>query len=204
MTISLPPNLYDDATWMGLALCASFLVLENSTATVGNLDSQVRHNLTCYLEADKTCCPLELHSYCLGKEDLMFLRLGGFIWLSYIPRLWFPKDLNGCRGIDATIVTDCPGLTVEKCGFRLLFQNDETEFVETIKHCMASFSNNWDAIHQLLIDNEKTIEPHLGDEAKPSTTSSRSNGDSHNSKEVGGSINPPLKDKGKRIVEEPH
>ncbi|KAE8100367.1 hypothetical protein FH972_018274 [Carpinus fangiana] len=72
------------------------------------------------------------HMYRLTKEDLMLLQPSGFIWLSYIPRESFPNWLNQSHFIEASIGTDLLGLTVHKCGFRLLYQNDETEFKETI------------------------------------------------------------------------
>ncbi|KAE8100364.1 hypothetical protein FH972_018271 [Carpinus fangiana] len=81
------------------------------------------------------------YSYCLTEEDLSLLKLGGFMWLSFIPRGRFPKWLNGCSSIEAEI-RDCPGLRVHKYGLHLLYQNDEVGFMETIRLCKASFSNN--------------------------------------------------------------
>ena len=40
VTIPLPPNLYNDSTWMGLVLCASFSVDVNQTAHIHIMDSE--------------------------------------------------------------------------------------------------------------------------------------------------------------------
>jgi hypothetical protein len=135
VTIPLPPNLYDDSTWLGLALCVSFSVKEHGTTIVDIRDLPAPCNfITCLLETD--ICGLGhvrmFHMYRLTKEDLMLFQPTGFIWLSYIPRESFPNWLNQSHFIKASIGTDLLGLTVHKCGFRLLYQNDETEFKETI------------------------------------------------------------------------
>jgi hypothetical protein len=148
VTIILPPNLYDDTTWTGLALFAFFSVLDHSTTLVGSQGSQVHCRLG-FLSQNRNFCLESLHSYCLTEEDISLLKLGGFMWLSYIPRGWFPKWLNRCSSIDAEIndcsieaeINDCPGLTVHKCGLHLLYQINEEEFKETIRLCQASFSN---------------------------------------------------------------
>ncbi|GLT71755.1 hypothetical protein SLA2020_437520 [Shorea laevis] len=114
---------------LGWDLLSMFLspLQDHGTTIVDNLDSQVPSNLICHLETN--IGSLEpLHKYCLTKEDLKLLRLGGFIWLSYIPRVSFLNCLNQSSSIEASIISDCPGLTVQKCGFRILYQKDEVEF----------------------------------------------------------------------------
>ena len=80
------------------------------------------------------------------------------------PRSSFPENwLNQCSHIEASIVSDCPDLTVEKCGLCLVHQHDEVEFKQTIRHgiavsaryssTMASLFVNWGFIHHLTIDN---------------------------------------------------
>ncbi|KAF5445006.1 hypothetical protein F2P56_034090 [Juglans regia] len=141
VTIPLPPN--DRTSFIGLALCASLSVPGRSSNVVDDLDSQLP-NLMCHLETD-TDSVERLHTYCLTEYDLKkLLKLGGFIWLSYIPRGLFPDFLDECSWIDASISTDCPGsLMVQKCGFRLLYNEDELhdQFQETENHCWAAYHN---------------------------------------------------------------
>uniref|UniRef100_A0A7N2LAG3 C-JID domain-containing protein n=1 Tax=Quercus lobata TaxID=97700 RepID=A0A7N2LAG3_QUELO len=128
VTIHLPPNLYDDSTWRGLALCVSFSVnIKDPTAILDILNSENAHHLYCHLESNVGSLE-PLHAYCLTKDDVMLLHLGGFMWLSYIPHSSFPDWSNQCNHIDASIVSNCPDLTV-KCGLRLVHQHDEEEFV---------------------------------------------------------------------------
>lgn len=54
-----------------------------------------------------------------------------------VSKLW-----NQCSFVEASIVTDCAGLKVQTCGFRLLFQNDEVEFDEARDHYRFSFDKN--------------------------------------------------------------
>jgi hypothetical protein len=67
VTIRIPPNLYDDPTWMGVGLCVLFSVRERCP---------IAGNLTCRLETDIGSLE-NLHMYCLTKEDLMLLVQGG-------------------------------------------------------------------------------------------------------------------------------
>lgn len=139
MTIPLPINLYNDKAWLGLALCASFEVDVNKVVALEIEDSKTSYNLICNLVAGIKCVE-PLRPYRLTRKDLKLLQLGGFIWLYYIPRGSFQDSLNQCSRIEAAIETNCPGLTVQKCWFLLLYQHHELEFKETIRH-MASFLN---------------------------------------------------------------
>ncbi|KAB1210030.1 TMV resistance protein N [Morella rubra] len=149
-TIPLPPNLNDNSTWMGLALSASFSVLELSTSI---LDSQVPYHLICSLETDLGSLE-RFHTYRPSEYERWKLRRGGCLWLSYIPRSSFPSFLNRCSYIEASIATDCTGLTAQTCGFRLLFEideNDEVEFDEAKGHYLASVEKHeLDEFRQML------------------------------------------------------
>ena len=81
-----------------------------------------------------------LHVHHITKDDLKLLQQGGFIWLFCIPRGSFQESLNQCCQIEASFAIDFPGL-VQRCGFHLLYERDEVEFKETIRQCMAMFSN---------------------------------------------------------------
>lgn len=137
MTIPLPINLYNDKAWLGLALCASFEADVNKVVVLEIEDSKTSYNLICNLGAGIKCVE-PLHPYRLTRKDLKLLQLGGFIWLYYIPRGSFQDSLNQCSRIEASFETNCPGLTVQKCWFLLLYQHNELEFKETIRR-MASF-----------------------------------------------------------------
>ena len=100
-----------------------FLSQSTSRILLDILNSENAYHLYCRLES-KVGSLEPLYAYCLAKEDVMLLHLGGFMRLSYIPRSSFPDWLNQCNHIEASIVSDCPDLTVVKCGLRLVHQHE--------------------------------------------------------------------------------
>lgn len=140
VTMALPPNLYNDTNWLGLALCAQFSILEHPDANHSGLNLGIPHYLTCYLETDRGSVE-PIHAYRTNNKELEWsYKLGGFIWLSYIPRGWFlDEQLNECIRLEASIGSDRGGLRVHKCGLRLVYEHDEEEFKQTIMHCMTSY-----------------------------------------------------------------
>ncbi|KAG6620988.1 hypothetical protein I3842_Q046300 [Carya illinoinensis] len=132
----LPPDFYNDSNWLGLAMCASFWVYKDDKAAhVKMLDLGNPHYLSCLLDTDiGSVEPLHSHRP-FTEEEIKLIRQGEIMWLSFIPKGSLPKWLNQCTRIEASIASDCPSLLVRKCGFRLLYQHDEAEFKETIRHC---------------------------------------------------------------------
>ena len=91
-----PSEILDDSTWRGLALCVSFSVnIKDPIAILDILNSENAHHLYSHLESNVGSLE-PLHAYCLTKEDVMLLHLGGSMWLSYILRSSFPDWLNQC------------------------------------------------------------------------------------------------------------
>nr|XP_048319464.1 uncharacterized protein LOC112493411 [Ziziphus jujuba var. spinosa] len=132
LTIQLPPSLYGDGNWIGLALCAYFSDLQHQ---------EIPHRLTCQMKTEKVGLESQ-HEFQITNEELKKLNSGEFIWMSYIPRRWFSDRLKHCSLIEASFESDRQKLSAYKCGARLLYQHDEEEFKQTINHCMASFSDS--------------------------------------------------------------
>ncbi|XP_008240877.1 PREDICTED: TMV resistance protein N-like [Prunus mume] len=138
--IPLPPNLYEDTNWIGLALCAYFSVLDRSTTDLDNLNPEISHHLICHLESDRgTIEPI--HDYCTTNEEFQWLPFGGFVWVSYIPRAWFSDQLNECDVLEASFASDHEAFTVHECGLRLVYQHEEEEIKQTILHYMTWLSD---------------------------------------------------------------
>uniref|UniRef100_A0A7N2L549 Uncharacterized protein n=1 Tax=Quercus lobata TaxID=97700 RepID=A0A7N2L549_QUELO len=100
------------------------------------------------------------------------LQQGGCILLSYRGR----NCLNQFNCIKASFTTDCPGLKVEVCGLRLLYNYELEEFEQTIlSHSMNSSSDDWDLIHQLPTEdgNWDTQKHDYGEGTSSRTSSSR-------------------------------
>nr|XP_023903894.1 uncharacterized protein LOC112015694 [Quercus suber] len=194
LTIPLPPNLYNDSTWMGLVLCAYFAIDVNLTAHFDILDLDTSPGLICHLETNVGGMG-PLLSYHPTKEDLVImLQQGGCILLSYRGR----NCLNQVNCIKASFTTNCPGLKVEKCGFRLLYRNELEESEQTISHSMNSSSDDWDLIRQLTTDDvNRDKQKHDGEGISSRTSSSRKESNFGSQRRP---IDP--KDKGKRVLEE--
>uniref|UniRef100_A0A2N9HQ95 Uncharacterized protein n=1 Tax=Fagus sylvatica TaxID=28930 RepID=A0A2N9HQ95_FAGSY len=174
VTIPLPPNLYNDSTWMGLVLCTSFAVDVNKITYILNLEFPfvLRCDLKTHVGSVET-----FRAYRLTKENIRKLQPGGFIWLFYIGRGSFQTSLDQCSCIKASFSTNYTGLKVQKCGLRLLYRNDVEEFKQTI--------GNW---MKQMHDDEET-----------SSRTSSSSEDSH-LEILRGPIDSMLKDKGKRVL----
>ncbi|XP_050253550.1 uncharacterized protein LOC126699646 isoform X3 [Quercus robur] len=147
LKIPLPPNLYNDSTWMGLVLCAYFAIDENPTTHFDILDSDITYGLVYHLQTNVGSVR-PLVAYHLTKENLVMLQQGGCILLSYEGRGSFQNCLNQVSCIKASFRADCPGLKVEKCGLRLLYHYDLEEFEQTISHSRNSSLDGWDIICQ--------------------------------------------------------
>ena len=63
--------------------------------------------------------------------------------------------LNQCDHMKASFVSDLPGVIVQKCGLRLLYQHDELQFERELQHCNTSMSRYQDFKRWLL--NKKTV-----------------------------------------------
>ena len=195
MTIDLPPNLFNDSSWMGLVLCAYFAIDVKTTAHFDIPDSDTPYELIYHLETNVgSVIPNDGHR--LTKEDLVMLQQGGCILLSYKGRGSFRNCLNQVNCIQASFITNCPGLKVEKCGLRLLYHYELEEFEQTMSHSMNnSSSDDWDLIHQLPTeDGNRDTQKHDYGEG---TSSSRKESNF-------GSLRRPIdpKDKGKQVLEE--
>jgi hypothetical protein len=147
VTIELPSNLHNDSTWIGFALCASFSVQEYPTEFFDSLESKIPHHLICHFETD-TGSSKPIHVYRTTREEFKWLHLRGFIWLCFIPYWYLWDRMNHCNHIEVSIESDWPGWTVQECGLRLMYQQDEQEMRQIVFHCSVSFLDNWDLIRR--------------------------------------------------------
>ena len=131
--------MYNDSTWIVLALFASVAVEANPTTILDIQNLETSYSLVCHLETSNECVePLHVHH--ITKEDLKLLQQGGFVWLSYIPHDSFKESLNQCSRSKASVTINFPGL-VQKCGFHLFYKHDVVEFKETIRQYGTVVSN---------------------------------------------------------------
>ena len=67
-------------------------------------------------------------AFCTNKKAAMWLlELGEFIWMSYVPVEPFKNMLQHCNRIEASFVSDWPGMIVQKCALQLLYRHEQCE-----------------------------------------------------------------------------
>ena len=75
-------------------------------------------------------------AFSASKEEIKWLlELGEFIWISYVPREPFKNMLQLCSRIEASFMSDWPGVIVQNCALQLLYQHDQVQFEQELKHC---------------------------------------------------------------------
>ena len=138
MTIEIPPNLYEDNNCLGLALFASILIPRDQENAVSANSS---HFLYCQLQTSKASLDNQILVCRTTDEENNWLhQFFGLIWISYIPGEALKDMLHQCGQIKASFVSDWPSVMVQKCGLRLLYQHDLSQFEQQLKHCNASIS----------------------------------------------------------------
>ena len=104
-------------------------------------------------------------AFSTSKEEITWLlALGEFIWISYVPGESFKKMLQHCSRIEASFVSDWPGVIVQKCALQLLYQHDQVQFEQELKHCNNLISQNRELIRKQQEDQKKRNEQYHVDE----------------------------------------
>lgn len=175
--IQLPPNFHEDKKWMGLVICATFSVHEQPSSF-----TESTFKILCHLTTNRSCVNVApLHS--IAKDKFSWLHVRGCIWLTYVPRHQLLTDLTQASYVSATIYSRSPDLTVNKCGIRLLYEQDLSEFKQAIMQCWTSFFDDLDPIFGFVADENGKL---LHDDNKPAVKITRGMSDT-----VPQSINPP-------------
>jgi hypothetical protein len=136
VTIDIPSNLYNDNNWMGFGLHATLSIDGDPETIIDKWLSQTPHILNCRFKTSVAGVDEKFFDcHTSGIEILMLICLGQVIWISYVPGKLFKYMLRQCSSIEASFKSDWPGVTVETCGYRLLYQHDQVEFEQKLKHC---------------------------------------------------------------------
>nr|XP_023925283.1 disease resistance-like protein DSC1 [Quercus suber] len=86
-------------------------------------------------------------AFSTNKEEITWLlNLGEFIWICYVPGEPFKNMLPNCSHIEASFMSDWSGVIVQNCALQLLYQHDQVQFAQELKHC-----NN------LILENQKLV-----------------------------------------------
>ena len=159
MTIDLPSNLYHDSNWMGLVLYASFSIHGDPNIIFSNLVSGKSHFLYCQCQTSMANVDNQTIAFSTNKEEITWLlNLGEFIWICYVPGEPFKNILPHCSHIEASFVSDWPGVIVQNCALQLLYQHDQVQFEQELKHCNNLISQKQELVCKQLEDQQKINE----------------------------------------------
>ena len=104
-------------------------------------------------------------AFSTSKEEITWLiELGEFIWISYIPGEPFKNMLQHCSRIEASFASDWSGVIVQNCALQLLYQHNQVQFEQELKHCNNLISENCELILKQQEDQKKINEQYHVDE----------------------------------------
>ena len=165
VTIDLPSNLYHDSNWMGLVLYASFSIHGDPNIIFSNLVSGKSHFLYCQCQTNMANVDNQTIAFSTNKEEITWLlNLGEFIWICYVPGEPFKNMLPHCSHIEASFVSDWPSVIVQNCALQLLYQHEQVQFEQELKHCNNLISQKQELVHRQLEDQNKINEQYHVDE----------------------------------------
>lgn len=131
VNLPLPPNLHNDENWAGLSLYVVYTLPSDVELS--------RIVYECHL-----CTPIEA----VGPEQMInSLELRSHwddnvgshrLLIIHVPRVRFPQRLNRCHFVQALFGCKTPGVEVEMCGMRLVYNQDFKGLIETISHCTTA------------------------------------------------------------------
>ncbi|KAM5554208.1 hypothetical protein ABKV19_022539 [Rosa sericea] len=176
---TLPPNLENDENWLGFVVCAAFSVHASQADVLSYLDSENYPKLTCLLQwGSERALNLKAgkKTSIVLKNEFMWLHLGRFIWLRYIPHQKFKDWLHISDHLEASFRTDSISsnvLRIQECSLRVLYKKDVEEFKQTIIECFTSFFDNEDVIRPYIEEDSRHNKwpSHADDRDSASSTS---------------------------------
>ncbi|XP_062025777.1 TMV resistance protein N-like [Rosa rugosa] len=130
ISIQIPSNLSDDHTWKGVAACAVFSVKRRNTTTLSVTEPDPDFSNYLYqirMETDA----FRLKPYVTDWEgrlrpDRPLGSSSHLLMIFYLPSLVFPKrGLNQSTVLAANFETDNPFMVLQKCGIRLVYEQDD-------------------------------------------------------------------------------
>ena len=125
--IQLPPDLFENKSWKGLALCVIFEVKNPKDVSPGQ-DSKHFHEFICRLDMDGGLKDSPL-VYNIPKEKFHGGSFG--LWL-FISHERFREYLDERSCISPLIKTNSQDIEIKMCGARVLYETDMAEFVEKL------------------------------------------------------------------------
>jgi hypothetical protein len=126
--MQLPPDLHNNTRWMGFSVYALYSVYKQPAGS--GQDSTIILSFSGLSAGEAPSAPYM--AFPLSKDIFSGSRR---LLVFYIPRVLF--GLNQCSELWASFQSNNPGVVkVERCGIRLVYEEDIEESVETLVQCM--------------------------------------------------------------------
>ncbi|KAK9901886.1 hypothetical protein M0R45_001867 [Rubus argutus] len=132
-TIPLYPSFDMMKGWKGIAVCAAFTVHRHPSLILENLDPEnlfIEYNLVAWGLGQ-----FSLRSRIL--EILIHLKGSGFIWISYASLQRY-APWNECTSMNLQFYSNNKDVTVQSCGYQVVFDQNMEELIQTIMQCSTT------------------------------------------------------------------
>ncbi|KAM5575898.1 hypothetical protein ABKV19_014707 [Rosa sericea] len=129
ISISIPQNLADDDKWKGFVACAIFSVMEHTDLSVIEPDPDFS-NYSYQITLETDVVRLEPEEF---QFDGSFLPLGSSSHLLVIFFIPSRRELNQSTVVRAIFETTNPSMVVQKCGIRLVYEQDAGWYPRIVK-----------------------------------------------------------------------
>ena len=150
---------------MGLVLYASFSIHGDPNIIISNMASGKSHFLYCQCQTSMANVDNQKIAFSTNKEEITWLlNLGEFIWICYLPGEPFKNMLPHCSHIEASFMSDWSGVIVQNCALQLLYQRDQVQFAQELKHCNNLISENRKLVCKQQEDKKRKNEQYHVDE----------------------------------------
>ena len=148
MQIPLPPNLFNNRSWKGIALCVIFVVPPSLKDVSPGQDSKYFHEFVCHFDMNGVSLnfPLVLK---IPKETFV----GSFgLWL-YISHARITEHSDNGSYFGSVIRPTIQDIQIKMCGARILYKQDMIEFVQNSRQENFRSCNDLGLVHEIFIED---------------------------------------------------
>ena len=146
--IPLPPNLFNNRSWKGIALCVIFVVPPSLKDVSPGQDSKYFHEFVCHFDMNGVSLnfPLVLK---IPKETFV----GSFgLWL-YISHARITEHSDNGSYFGSVIRPTIQDIQIKMCGARILYKQDMIEFVQNSRQENFRSCNDLGLVHEIFIED---------------------------------------------------
>ncbi|KAG7943390.1 hypothetical protein I3843_15G035800 [Carya illinoinensis] len=130
--IQLPPNLYNNESWMGFVVCA---VLSCPADSRNNSNPESPASCILHLYSNEGCLKPDL---VLNIPRFVLFDSDQLLVVHYVSPTILPSKLNQWSHVKAIVECNIPSVETQMCGIRLMYKQDVEGFVQTTAECAVA------------------------------------------------------------------